>query len=283
MINDILDLAKIEARKIQLEPAPLHLHEFLTGIVDMINFRAEQKALTFITDLDDTLPATIYSDERRLRQILLNLLSNAVKFTEKGFVRFCVQQRLESPPETPVDLTIRFEIEDSGIGIPQEQIDAIFQPFQQVGERRFHVQGTGLGLAISQSLARMLGSQLFVSSVEQQGSRFWFDLHVVLTKPAQTGPQPMSSREFLIQSSHGNNGTDIHEQLMLPPPEQMEILYDLIKGGDITSFRGQLEGIIVLDSRYAPFVQHCRELAQNFRINDLCLYLERRMAHPGKS
>jgi hypothetical protein len=73
----------------------------------------------------------------------------------------------------------------------------------------------------------------------------------------------------------------VQGQMMLPPPEQVEILYDLIKGGDISSFRGQLEGVIVLDSRYEPFVQHCRKLAQNFRINDLCLYLESYMAHPG--
>lgn len=282
MINDILDLAKIEARKIQLEPAPLHLHEFLTGIVDMINFRAEQKALTFLTELDDTLPAMIYSDERRLRQILLNLLSNAIKFTEKGNIRFCVQ-RLDSTPDSPADMTIRFEIQDTGVGIPQEQIDAIFLPFQQAGERRFHVQGTGLGLAISQNLARMLGSQLSVNSVEKQGSRFWFDLDVVCTEPAQPAPQPMPYREFLIQPSHGDNGTVIQEQIVLPPPEQMEILYDLIKGGDISNFRGQLEGVIVLDSRYVPFVRHCRKLAQNFRMNDLCLYLESHMLHTSES
>ncbi len=170
MINDILDLSKIEADHMELTPTEFHLPNFIQTIVYMMQTRAEQKRVTFIYDPNPNLPLSVLADETRLRQILLNLLSNAIKFTEQGSVTLRVQR--DGDPYTP----IRFEVEDNGIGIPLERQDDIFKPFHQVGDEQVMHQGTGLGLAISQRLVSMMGGSLHVKSDGVNGSLFWFEL-----------------------------------------------------------------------------------------------------------
>ncbi len=194
MITEILDLSKIEARKIELEPDEFHLPGLLKSLVEMIQIRAYHKGITFVADITPDLPTAIYNDQKRLRQILLNLLSNAVKFTEKGTVSLRVYE-LDELDELNESTTqqlnnstthktqkLHFEVEDSGIGIPSEHIQKIFEPFQQVGDKHFHAEGTGLGLAISQQLARLMGSELHVESKPAQGSTFWFELDVCISE-----------------------------------------------------------------------------------------------------
>ena len=141
MINDILDLSKIEAGKMALEPGEIYLPRFLKMIVEMIAVRAKQKGLTFIYEPSPELPVGIYADEKRLRQVLLNLLGNAVKFTEQGMVTFRVGVKSQDlgvrgqslEPLSPHSyLLLRFEIEDTGIGIPPEELPDIFVAFQQL-------------------------------------------------------------------------------------------------------------------------------------------------------
>ena len=199
LINDILDLSKIEARKMDLEPADFHLPDFLKTIVEIARIRAEQKGVAFNYQAMSELPTGVRGDEKRLRQVLLNLLSNAVKFTLNGSVVFRVNRlaiddwRLmidkSSADFTPINhqssvtnqqSTIRFEVEDTGIGIPPEHLEKIFSAFHQVNDKRIHTEGTGLGLAISQRLVRMMGSELYVTSTIDQGSMFWFDLELTV-------------------------------------------------------------------------------------------------------
>ena len=168
LINDILDLAKVEAGKLELHRTTISLATFLHGLVEMIGVRAEQKGLKFISDIPPDLPQEIEGDEQRLRQVLLNLLSNAIKFTDRGQVVLRVRFL---PPSR-----LRFEVQDSGVGIRQEQLEAIFQPFEQVGEIRRQLGGTGLGLAISRQFVRLMGSEIQVDSRLGQGSTFWFEL-----------------------------------------------------------------------------------------------------------
>ena len=190
LINDILDLSKIEAQKLELHPTDFDFLTFLCGVSEICRVRAEQKNISFSYQTSQHLPQNLHTDEKRLRQVLINLISNAIKFTDTGGVKFSVELiengastvcELEQPDQcfTPPQCAthkIRFLVEDTGIGIPSEQIDKIFIPFEQVGDRFRKAEGTGLGLAITQKIVAMMGSTLNVESVVNKGSKFWVDL-----------------------------------------------------------------------------------------------------------
>ncbi|NEP61765.1 MAG: response regulator, partial [Symploca sp. SIO2G7] len=185
LINDVLDLSKIEARKMELQPTDFDFLSFLEGIAEIGRLRAQQKEISFIYQPIGKLPQGIHADEKRLRQVLINLVGNAVKFTDSGSVTFSVtvlshsaQEQREKDTEQMVSQKIRFQIEDTGVGISAEQLDKIFLPFEQVGDNSRRTQGTGLGLAISQKIARMMESSLSVQSQPGQGSVFWLDLEL---------------------------------------------------------------------------------------------------------
>ncbi len=209
LINDILDLSKIEAGKLDLHPTDLHLPTFLQGIAGIIRMRADQKSILFSYEALSPLPSGIQADEKRLRQILLNLLGNAVKFTDTGYVTFNV--RVLSLPTSPSQpppgrgrsllslegleagqiAHLRFEVVDTGLGMTAEQLEKIFLPFEQAGDIQRRAEGTGLGLTISRQLAEAMGSQLYVESDPGQGSTFWFDL-----------PCPIVAAEAEIATDH---------------------------------------------------------------------------------
>jgi signal transduction histidine kinase/CheY-like chemotaxis protein len=169
LINDVLDLSRVEAGKMDLHNRPARLQELLTVVADIMRVRAEKKYLGFELELAPGLPAAVSVDETRLRQVLLNLLGNAVKFTDRGAVLLRVAP-------APVAPCLRFEVIDQGVGIAADQTEAIFRPFEQVGDHTRRAGGTGLGLAISRQLVRLMGGELRVESAPGQGSRFWFDV-----------------------------------------------------------------------------------------------------------
>jgi PAS domain S-box-containing protein len=170
LINDILDLSKIEAQKVELMPTDFHFPAFLQGVAEMCRIRAELKGIQFHYQLASELPIGIRADEKRLRQVLINLLSNAIKFTDTGSVTFTISYAREGK--------IRFEIRDTGIGIVSEKQQVIFQPFEQAGDRSRQNEGTGLGLAISQKIVEFMGSTIQVQSEVGVGSIFWFDVNL---------------------------------------------------------------------------------------------------------
>lgn len=178
LINEILDLSKIEARKMELDAKPFHLRRCLEGTIEMCRVRAELKNLTLICVFDSQLPSITIADEKRLRQVLVNLLGNAIKFTETGRIIFNVKV-IKAPlnyQKNDLQSKIRIEVRDSGIGIHPEALEKIFLPFEQVGNRSKQIEGTGLGLAIAQKIIALMGSQLCVQSKPGVGSKFWFDL-----------------------------------------------------------------------------------------------------------
>lgn len=181
LINDILDLSKIEARKMELHPRALHFPSFLQSIVEIIRIRAEQKGIKFVYLPSAHLPEGIQADEKRLRQVLLNLLGNAVKFTERGTVTFKAEVIGNEPQSTAAKSAssvskIKFSVEDTGVGIKPELLDKIFLPFEQVGDQKRHAEGTGLGLAISSKIVTMMGGKIQVESQLGQGSTFSFEV-----------------------------------------------------------------------------------------------------------
>jgi len=191
LINDILDLSKIEARKMELHPKNFLLPSFLKGIVEIIQIRSELKATQFNYEVQTQLPRVVKGDDTRLRQVLINLLGNAVKFTHQGVVIFRVNYSGER---------IHFEVEDTGPGIAPEHLESIFLPFQQAGKHRYISEGTGLGLAISKKFVEMMGGSLAVKSVLGQGSTFWFDL---LLPPVQENTQLNAFSEQRIKGFKG--------------------------------------------------------------------------------
>ncbi|OAD19488.1 two-component hybrid sensor and regulator, partial [Candidatus Thiomargarita nelsonii] len=171
LINDILDLSKIEAGKMELQQQPFQFHEFIKVINDIVQIRAMQKQVYFTYTATSPLPMTVTGDETRLRQVLVNLLGNAVKFTQKGGVTF----KVGYSPSKEKNKQIRFQIIDTGPGIAADQLETIFMPFRQVGDQQ-HLEGTGLGLSVSKKFVEMMGGKLGVKSILGKGSLFWFDI-----------------------------------------------------------------------------------------------------------
>lgn len=180
LINDVLDISKIEARKLELNPKPFHFPSFLQGVVEICRIRAEQKNLPLVFEALDTLPAGIVADEKRLRQVLLNLLSNAVKFTETGSVTLKVG--VQTVPNHPALTRLHFAVEDTGVGIDAAHVEKIFTPFEQTDNTRYVTEGTGLGLAISQKIIELMGSCIQVESTLGKGSTFDFEVSCPLAE-----------------------------------------------------------------------------------------------------
>jgi PAS domain S-box-containing protein len=179
LISDVLDLAKIEAGRLEMLPDEVGLQPFLRTIADLIQLRAEQKGLRFECRVSRALPSSLYVDEKLLRQVLLNLLDNAVKFTSEGHVLLRVDQEGRRH--------VRFEVIDTGPGIPAQDQPRLFRPFEQVGTGPLRPQGTGLGLAISRELVQRMGSEIHLTSDNGRGCHFWFDLP--LPAEPEVGPQ----------------------------------------------------------------------------------------------
>lgn len=178
LINDILDLSKIEARKMELHPVELHFGTFIQGVVEICQIKAQQKGIDFIYEPDPNLPAGVEADEKMLRQVLMNLLSNAIKFTERGQVKLIVENLTTNADAESTLHSIRFTVEDSGIGMNPENLEKIFLPFEQVGNVKKQAEGTGLGLAISQKIVDMMGGILEVKSQPNVGTTFWFEIEL---------------------------------------------------------------------------------------------------------
>ncbi|MCD8487278.1 MAG: response regulator [Desertifilum sp.] len=193
IINDILDFSKIESGKLELEEQPLDLVACTEGALDLLASKAAEKGIELAYEIDSQTPQQILGDATRLRQILVNLLSNAVKFTEKGEVLVSLKSRRlnrQVPGLTQPSYVIHFQVKDTGIGIPSDRLNRLFQPFSQIDpsiSRQYG--GTGLGLAIAQRLTELMGGRIWVESEPGSGSTFCF---TIVTGASASSPQPAS-------------------------------------------------------------------------------------------
>jgi Amt family ammonium transporter len=214
LINDILDFSKIEAGKLELETIDFELRTLLEDVTDMFASRAAERGLDLVSSLDRDVPTQVRGDPDRLRQILLNLISNAIKFTERGEVitRASLIRRGDD------ELLVRFEIRDTGIGIPPERIGRLFQSFSQVDASTTRKYGgTGLGLAICRQLVGLMGGEIGVKSQPGQGTLFWFTLPLKIQPAAMardwTLPGDLSGSRVLLAVHNAAYRTVLEEWL----------------------------------------------------------------------
>ncbi|MGK7926687.1 MAG: ATP-binding protein [Spirulina sp.] len=209
LINDVLDISKIEARKLELHPKDFHLPSFLQSVVEICRIRAEKKEIGFNYHPPEHLPTGIHGDEKRLRQVLINLLGNAVKFTDTGSVTLEVSRESSNASHS----RLHFAVKDTGVGMTPEQLEKIFQPFEQVGENKRKAEGTGLGLSISTKIVEMMGGEIQVESQLGKGSTF----------------------KFAIDCPHA---------------EDWLVSNTLTNRGKITGYAGEKRKILVIDDRW---------------------------------
>jgi signal transduction histidine kinase len=199
ILDDILDLSKIEAGKLALEITDFSVQETVKSVTELMIRRAQSKGLKLVSSLDPGLPACLRGDPHRLRQLLLNLVSNAIKFTEKGEVAV----ELSGQAETPEAVELHCAVRDTGIGLSEETQQRLFQPFTQADSsttRKFG--GTGLGLAICRQLIELMGGKIGVTSVEGSGATFWFNVRLVKnTAPSRIAPPVSASPQTMDLSS----------------------------------------------------------------------------------
>jgi PAS domain S-box-containing protein len=272
LLNDILDLSKIEAKKMELVTAEFRLPEFLQGIMGIILIRAKEKGLDCYFTAETPVPTIIQSDELRLRQVLINLLSNAVKFTKSGHCALCVRSQISENNK----VLLTFIIEDSGIGIVAKMQKKIFEPFQQTGQRLKYSEGYGLGLSISYKLVQLMGGNLeIVSPVNEQpgsaknpGSCFSFSIEV-----------GVSSGELFETSEETLSSIIYHDEfykIAVPPGEILETLIELAKSGDIDAVREQSSRILQMEhGKYEEFSSRIKQLADKFQLIEIVSFVSK--------
>ncbi|MFZ9284652.1 MAG: ATP-binding protein [Burkholderiaceae bacterium] len=257
IINDILDLSKIEAGQMELERAPLQLRELMDGTLKTLAFTAQGKGVTLQSELAADVPLRLVGDPTRLRQVLLNLLGNAVKFTPHGgtvTLRVLRESGGEAQGEADAGdaaVWLRFEVEDTGIGIPADKLEAIFEPFSQADSSTTRKYGgTGLGLTICRRLVELMGGRIGVRSTEGAGSTFHFNAPMRQASQQQVAAQaraqmPLRALNILLVEDH--------------PINQMLAVRMLERGGHRVTVAGSgLEG-----------VQRWRELRPDVVLMDL--------------
>ena len=197
ILNDVLDHSKIEAGKLILSHSPLSLHSVAASATALFRANAESRGLTITLQMGENLPDGVVGDALRLKQVLLNLLGNGIKFTEKGGITL----KLTTLSRDEVSARLRFEVQDTGIGIPAQALETVFQPFLQVDSTRSRLRGgTGLGLAISQRIVQAMGGRIEISSRLGVGSVFSFSLFLPL---APNVPLPAYESDFGLLAEGG--------------------------------------------------------------------------------
>ncbi|MEL7035647.1 MAG: ATP-binding protein [Cyanobacteria bacterium J06592_8] len=263
LINDILDLSKIEAGKMELYPSEINLASFIENLMSFIDRQALEKNITLQYVADQNLPLAIEADEKRLRQILFNLLGNAIKFTHQGQVKLRISRistRLKKAK-------LRFEIIDTGVGMNAQELQKIFQPFEQVGEIHNRADGTGLGLNITQQLIEMMGGQLHVESTSGQGSTFWFDVDFPIVE---------RSTETQTEIKDPSEPTDLEHcaTMNIPPQAELDEFNALAKRGWLPKVKQKAEKLKNQTQEYTEFTQQVIQLAENFEVKKLQQFLE---------
>ncbi len=282
LVNDVLDISKAQAEKLELQPGVLNLPDFIQNIVAIAKVWAKQKNLEFVCKKPNKLPDYVLVDEKRLRQVLLNLLSNAVKFTDQGHITLTLTITNATKTDLATCKKIHFEIADSGIGMSSEQAKMIFAPFEQVGDSTRHSAGTGLGLSISWQLVSLMGGQLFCKSKEGKGSVFWFEIVLPAYETPPT-PKPTlgdarevknSASEAVAKTNPPSFSQNADASPPTPPPQELKQLIEMVSQGRILAVQHKAEQIALRNKDYIPFANKLRRLAKEFKEDQVLALLQ---------
>ncbi len=315
LLNDILDLSKIEAEKMELSPTDFPFVTFLDQVIQICRIWTQQKGISFTYQPTSKLPLAIHADEKRLRQVLINLLGNAIKFTNSGGVTFkvgvgsgewgdrgigrwgdAVARRRgdavsggenQQPTTNNQQLTnkkIRFQIEDTGVGMTSEELEKIFLPFEQVGNSQYKSEGTGLGLAISQKLIQMMGSSLEVKSQPGVGSIFWMDLdfpEVEELIPTDQSEQPAAIKPEQFNSQFAQKlplnilvaeDNIVNQKVILHLLKRLGYVADVAKNGKevLSSLHHQSYDVVLMDVQMPEMdgLEASRQICQQSSITE---------------
>jgi len=265
LINDLLDLSKIEEGNFMLCPANFSLSDLLSGITDEVKGYAQNKGLAFMVKVSPSLPQGIHADRKRLSQVLLNLLHNALKFTEQGNITLHVQEIAHHASATLTEL--RFAVSDTGVGIPATQLEKIFIPFESGANGKKPVDGSGVGLAISHKILERMGSELRVESAVERGSTFWFDL----TLPVVTLPEQDSAPVEAVLP------IEPPAPWMPPPQADLVALHEIARLGNMRKIGDWAAALGAQDARYRAFAEKVQALARSFQKKQLIALIEQHL------
>jgi len=234
VINDILDMSKIEANKLELSPVTYRFEKMLQRIIDVIGFRVDEKRQEFITSIDEKIPRFLTGDDQHLAQVITNLLSNAVKFTpERG--RIYLNAKLLE--ETDSSCILQIEVSDSGIGITEEQQSRLFSSFEQAesGTSRKY-GGTGLGLAISKSIVELMGGKIWLESVPGEGSTFYFTIKCLKANETDVDMPEEDEQQFEDENFEGHTillteDVEINREIVITILEPTALVIDCAENG----------------------------------------------------
>jgi signal transduction histidine kinase/CheY-like chemotaxis protein len=265
LINDILDFSKIEAGKLELEAVEFDLHGVVEDVVELLYQKAIAKGVEVACEIDASVPRRIIGDSTRLRQMLLNLVGNSVKFTDKGEIVV----RVARDASVSDSVRLRFDITDTGIGIPADRIGRLFQSFNQVDAsttRRFG--GTGLGLAISKQLAELMGGQIGVESELGKGSRFWFTINMKecgSTQEATRANSALNGLRVLVAEPNASLRGILSRQLAIAGIDSLAVG----SGDEVRRAMGDSKGMsfrVILVSQNLGGLAHVSSLARERKI-----------------
>ncbi len=253
LINDVLDMAKIESGHISISPSSFNLYHLLDLIKQMLQLKAESKGLDLMIICDKNVPQYIEMDEKKLRQILINLLGNAIKFTDSGSVSLRVKRLLNSNFDSLQEITLNFEIEDTGVGIEADQLESIFEAFIQTEAGKKAVEGTGLGLSISRQFIQLMGGEIKVKSTVGKGTMFYFNIQAKLTEELD-GYQSNIQNKPVIGIA---NPTQIYRVLIADDRwENLQVLRKILEpiGFEVQEAQNGEEAIVIALSWYPQLI-----------------------------
>ncbi len=261
LIESILDISSIDTERMELNVEAFDLFKFFSRIGEAIKAHIEKKKLNFVLKIDSQVPQYVKSDNAKLEKILLNLLENAVKFTKQGQIKLQVTARL-----SPTSLAKMLEIEviDSGIGISEIDLKALFKPFVQLTRTNAGLEGTGLGLAIAKSLVEVMGGKISVNSVFGSGSTFKIELPITLANADEIKTETAIASQSTIDITHNDTATELTvEMLGLLPAELKQQLHHAAL---LLNIDDLLEQIHQISAELANCLQ---KLAQNYQFNEI--------------
>ncbi|MCP4396136.1 MAG: response regulator [bacterium] len=264
LVENILDVMRMESQPISLNKSCFRLDDFLMEVSQLGRKWTQARRLEYHEQIASDLPETAYTDRKRLRQVLLSLLDNAATYSEEGWVTFRVSRVRLTERHSDRILRIRFEVEDTGPGIPEDLQESIFAAFKQADEYLQKRDGkAGLGLAISRRTIRRMGNDLLVKSTPGQGSRFFFELDL-----------PNSKESDLAESLENSSLQEQENQCVPLPATHLLPLYNLTINADVYDIMRYLEGMEEPEAQYAPFLQKVQQLIGSRNITQLRRFLE---------